>query len=317
MAKTYDKGSASGKTRQYRFTASNGGNFGPGARTRTGTPAAPRTDFIDQKGAVLRHARGQLIFWGAGWSPERNPSPSPTTIADAVTRLLAGPYMNFLAQYGVRRASLRGTSLMIDSDPKTGFQGSDVVKQLKQWLDDDRLPEPDSDSPLVYSIIVPPGASTSDPSLGENGTFGWDDFDLGDVDNDPSNYLWVGFDGTLDFLIANFSHEIVEVTTNPRPGGGVIAGPGSPIGTAGGQGKCVGSLASCQIGDPCNAICDNVQSVHTQAYWSIADGTCVVPQAYSLRRTLGLEHDLSQGLRSIDPSTEPSVLARVQHFLNS
>ena len=74
----------------------------------------------------------------------------------------------------------------------------------KQWLDDDRLPEPDSDSPLVYSIIVPPGASTSDPNLGENGTFEWDDFDLGDVDNDPSNYLWVGFDGTLDFLIAEF-----------------------------------------------------------------------------------------------------------------
>jgi hypothetical protein len=83
----------------------------------------------------------------------------------------------------------------------------------------------------------PPGASTSDPSLGANGTFEWDDFDLGDVDNDPSNYLWVGFDGTLDFLIANFSHEIVEVTTNPRPGSGVIAGPGSPIGTAGGQGN--------------------------------------------------------------------------------
>src|SRR3954467_15180534 len=53
--------------------------------------------FVDRGGPVLATARVQLIFWGESWTAPAGASPA--AVLDAITQLVAGPYMTGLAQY--------------------------------------------------------------------------------------------------------------------------------------------------------------------------------------------------------------------------
>jgi hypothetical protein len=154
-------------------------------------------------------------------------------------------------------------------------------------LDQDRLPEPDDDGPNVYAVFMPVNSAfAGDPRIeavplppgsvsavnGANAYVIWNDLDIGDVDNDPAHFLWVGNDGTIDFITTVLSHELAEIATDPNGGDGIrLAG-------------CMGG--SCQIGDVCQSWCDYVRGVKVQAYWSQLDRDCVLPKTYSVRRTL-------------------------------
>jgi hypothetical protein len=63
--------------------------------------------------------------------------------------------MSYLAQYGVRRGVLRGTTFVTNSDPPNPFSYSDVGNFIIAQLDADNLPEPDSDWPIAYCVIMP------------------------------------------------------------------------------------------------------------------------------------------------------------------
>jgi hypothetical protein len=249
----------------------------------TGGSAAPAgTTFISGPGKTLTNVHVQLIFWGAWWN--NNPLAAQVNNADA--DLLAGPYMTYLAQYGVHRGNVRGITFANDSEPGT-FSHQSVGNFINNLLHNDRLPEPDEGWPIVYAVIMPANSAFSGDSrietvplppstvsqvTGANTRFIWSDKDIFDVDNDPAYFLWTGNDGTLDFITTVLSHELVELATDPNGGNGVrLAG-------------CAG--ASCQIGDVCQGWCDFVRRVKAQAYWSQLDGTCVLPKMYSVRRTL-------------------------------
>jgi hypothetical protein len=243
------------------------------------------TAFSAGSGGKLTNVHVQLIFWGAWW----NGNPLAGQVNGALANLLAGPYMTYLAQYGVLRGNVRGTTFAGDSEPGT-FSFNSVGNFVINLLDNDRLPEPDEDWPIVYAVIMPANsafAGTSPPDTlplapgtvsqvnGQNGSIIWNDYDIGDVDNDPAYFLWTGNDGTLDYITTVLSHELAEIATDPNGSNGV-----RQVGCSGG---------SCQIADPgtvCQGWCDYVRGVKAQAYWSILDGNGVLPKMYSVRRTL-------------------------------
>jgi hypothetical protein len=265
---------------------------------------------------VLGNVHVQLIFWGTAWA--QNPTPSPAAIVNAVQGMLAGPYMNFLGQYGVRRGSVRGQTFWTLYDPPQifgtdppgprPFTFQDVGRLITGFIDGGSLPEPDEDWQILHCVVMPPNATFNTPNIaGQNGQVIWNDYDFLDVDNDPIHFCWVGNDGTLDYVTTVLSHELVEAVTDPNGGTGIVAGPGTPQ-AGGGRPGCP-STGSCQIGDVCNTICGYVRGVKVQAYWSesLPNRTCVLPTAYSVRQALkarGLVlggRGLIQGIRSIQP----------------
>lgn len=52
---------------------------------------------VDGGGPVLTHVHVQLIFWGVTWGS--TPLPAIASVEDAVSSILAGPYMSALRQY--------------------------------------------------------------------------------------------------------------------------------------------------------------------------------------------------------------------------
>jgi len=317
MPQTGGGESSKGKKRRlvYRLSPEPTGiAFSPLGCSPTGTGAPQGTVFQDKGTPKLTNVHVLLIFWGTQWAG--NPNPLATQVTNAVRNLLAGPYMSFLAQYGVRRGSLWGTLFFTSSDPPQSFSYANVGSFIINQLDQDQLPEPDSDWPLFYCVIMPSNVSfQGDPRLetvplppgtlskvvGANSSIIWNDYDLGDVDNDPAHYAWVGSDGTVDYITTVLSHELVEACTDPNGGNGIVqVNP-----------PCAGG--ACQIGDPCTGICDFVRGVKVQSYWSqlgpwtgngfSPNGACLVPKLYSVRRALaGAGVRLGgKGLSSIEP----------------
>jgi hypothetical protein len=110
---------------------------------------------------VLKNAHVHLIFWGTAWAGNLNALAGQ--VINAIQNMLAGPYMTYLAQYGVGRASLYRTTYVTDrGDPPNGFSKADVLNFVKQLLDDSdntHVPEPDEAFPLFYCVIMPPTAT--------------------------------------------------------------------------------------------------------------------------------------------------------------
>jgi len=265
--------------------------------TALGAGAAPPgagIQFTDKGAKKLTNVHVVLIFWGKEWAN----SQLANLVTNAIQKLLAGPYMSYLAQYGVHRGSIWGTKFVTDlGDPPSPFATSNVGAFLISLLDGDSLPEPDSDWPIVYAVFMPSNVVfQGDPNVetvplppgtlsgvsGENSRITWRDYDLGDVDNDPGYFCWVGNGGwpptqaNVDYITTVFSHELVEICTDPNGGDGIVQ-VGGPPGVS-------------QVGDVCNTWCDYVNGVKAQAYWvhNLGDplnGTCVLPKAYSVRYT--------------------------------
>jgi hypothetical protein len=250
-----------------------------------GSPVAAGTAFVPGAAQKLSHPHVSLIFWGGWWAA----NPLTSQVENALRGLLAGPYMSYLAQYGVHRGDLRGTTYAVDREPGMAFTDADVNSLVTDLLGDDQLPEPDDGWPNIYAVILPAnsqfaGLAPYDPQplppgtvstvSGTNSSVTWNDYDAGDVDNDPAHRLWVGNDGTLDYIMSTLSHELVEIVTDPNGGDGVV------------QVSPPGASAN-QIGDVGTAWCDYVpDSGRCQSYWSIADNALVLPKMYSVRRTL-------------------------------
>lgn len=240
----------------------------------TGTTPPAGVAFSAGPDQVLTNIHVSLIFWGGYW----NNNPLAGQVHNALANLLAGPYMTYLAQYGVHRGDVHGDTFVVDSEPGS-FDFTAVGNLVKRLLDDDQLPEPDDNWPNIYAVIMPANSTfkTATNVTGQNAAVIWHDFEPGDVDNDPAYCLWAGNDGSptaLDYITTNLSHELAEAASDPNGSSGVR------------QIGCSGS--SCQIGDSanCQNWCDYVRGVKAQAYWSILDGNGVLPTMYSLRRTL-------------------------------
>jgi hypothetical protein len=234
----------------------------PGEKQRVplGGPAGGTPSFSDHGGAIIPHVHLYLIFWGTAWN---SPGAVPTMgqVTDAVVNILTGPYMNSLSQYrGIGSGYLEGAALVSNAvgsspaSPPANFSNSDIETLLTNLISAGRLPDPSTDSELLYMVMLAPGASQPG-LLGEHTYYSHNGTNL--------HYGWVANGGSLSSVTWVFSHELVESVTDPE--GSAITGTGCNQG------------GWCEIGDVCTGNTAVINGVTVQRYWSQVDGQCVVP----------------------------------------
>jgi hypothetical protein len=167
-------------------------------------------------GAIVGTARLVLLFWGDFWQTASNPSVSD--VQQAVSDILNSPYLSEMAQYGFRGLTLDPPRIVHKPGPPfPTFSGDDAKNMVWDLIDDDVFPEPDDDSGegrIVYMVFAPPGTAYEDTGAGgAHGEASDYDFPF-DVD-----YAWVGWvdHGNLDMITSFFSHELVEILSDPEP----------------------------------------------------------------------------------------------------
>ncbi len=229
-------------------------------------------------GAIATGVPVQLIFWGSIWN-QPSTSPSMGELINAVQKVLAGPFMSALRQYGIRRSPFRGAIVVTSPEPPvipdtftdiSSFENSGTIEHLVNALiNDGKFPEPDEDGGRnIYCVFMPPN-TRYDGGPGVTGAH--TSFTSGSiVDVDTAWYAWVG-NGPLATMTRTFGHELVETCTDPEGDGWTIDGV---------------PTTSNEIGDICNQNTNIVNGVTLEPYWSIFDRECVLPTSFFVRRTL-------------------------------
>ena len=231
--------------------------------TQTTPPVFPNTALVDQGGPKIPFADIRVIFWGSAWTSD----PNRAAIMNNIAKVMAGPYVTKLAQYGFQSGSmdLRGP-LFVGSNPPNPFTNQNVADLITGMIDSETLPEPDEQFDLIPVVLMPVGAAYKPPAggqaaFGAHGWIEWDDFEPGDVDNSNAHYLWVLNRG-LDGMTSTFCHELAEIITDPEGNGWRV--PTAPNGQD-------------EVGDICNNLTLKSGGVNYHYYWSASDGACIIP----------------------------------------
>ncbi len=210
-----------------------------------------------QGGTFVQSVSLELVFWGSEW--QTLTSPSSGDIVGAVKKMVQSPYFMGLTQYGFQDIHVRGATTLL-SDPPSTFDFSDVGNQAWDRIDGGTFPHPD-DEAVVYMFFMPKSASFNDANVrGSHGAPS--DFDPPfDLDR-----AWVGWSsyGSLDYVTDVFSHELVEMITDPEPSSEAWV---ITRNLNGGN----------EFGDACNNTVDYLDDVMVQAYWSQAQHACTIP----------------------------------------
>jgi hypothetical protein len=235
----------------------------------------PVADFqIDSnKGRVMKSAKVELVFWGAGWN-----AASEKAVTDKITTLLGGHYMDDLGQYGgVGHAALDQTFTITSSKPAAKFIDTSVTAMLESNFQNGTLPVPSVVAGDALYVVIPQAGSVA---RGEgSGTLeGRQDTKTDAAYKDPKTHVSAPFDysfawtanpkdGNVDRITDIFSHELVEAVTD--------AGPGY-------QGYQFGSGGVDEIADGFpQQFGYRLDGVYVQPYWSQSDQSYVVPDGQS------------------------------------
>lgn len=209
-------------------------------------------------GAIITTARLVPLFWGEFWRNATNPSVSD--IHQAITQILLSPYLSEVMQYGFQSLTLDPARIVVSPGPPfPTFSGDDPKNMVWDLIDDGHFPEPDDDGGrIVYMVFAPHGSDYDVGSaLGAHGEAS--DVDIFDID-----YAWVGwcdyFD-SLDNITEVFTHELVEILSDPEPYGGWT----------------VPDEEHAEIADVCNNQTGMVSGYRVSAYYSRRLKACVVP----------------------------------------
>jgi hypothetical protein len=211
-------------------------------------------------GRVLVHPEIALTFWGSQWvGPQRGRS---AQIVGAVQDIVNGPYLAMLNQYGgiALGRVVPAVNYSTATPPPTAFHDANVTAMLDADLAAGSLPPPSPFADLVYVDVLPQGSSSVDhpacemlaPCVEYHG-FSYQGANV--------YWIWVIDDGgeltgsaSVSSLIAR---ELVDTVTNPE-GNGFTPGIGA---------RCHGQ--------------GGIQNGHSlPAYWSDADGRCLLPSAW-------------------------------------
>lgn len=169
-------------------------------------------------GAIAGAAGGtpvQLLFWGSWWSQEQEGKDLAGQLQDAVQTLLGLRYWSGLTQYGIPHAPVfRGATTVISPAPPTnGDQAaSALMDMVDDLIDEGTLPDPD-DGRLAIIAFMPKGFKETN-AQGAHG----DDYDFDFPWTDPDRFWagWVSYKGNVDDTMQVFSHELVEMLTDPE-----------------------------------------------------------------------------------------------------
>jgi hypothetical protein len=180
------------------------------------------TQITDNRGPVITNDHLELIFWGYGWTANNTNFNFANSVESGVDEILPSPYLDSLSQYrpNIGSGFRVETVFVTNSDPPSTFTGVDVDNMLRANMATGGLPDPATDSQLLYMVITQPntslvgleGAHTAD-------TFNGTVFHFGFLENgaNPSPRQ-------LDELTTVFSHELVESVSDPEPLSGICIG---------------------------------------------------------------------------------------------
>jgi len=220
---------------------------------------------------IMPNPRVMPILWGHDYVA--NPA-TAKAIEQMVSDLVTGPFMNGMAQYGIRRGSVVTPVIIDDQNPPATIVYTDahdnlvdqITKQLITWIKDGLVPPPLSDSDIntVY-LIIPP--SETDPEMyngpGDpigNGVQGWHN-EGNSNPGPPPTYYWAIVktndcgppSGGVTF-VNNFSqkvaHELAEQFVDRN-----------------------GTFK--EVGDPCLNDPETYRGWQIQKYWSDWDQGCI------------------------------------------
>jgi uncharacterized membrane protein len=238
----------------------------PGERRLLGFTNPVPVGFVNHGGRLLTNVRVKPIFWGQQWLTLGHPPVPPAEVIWAIRTIMFSPYMDGLFQYGgVQRGSVESLGLAtFDTGPPNGFSHADIESMLKGLLDDRIIPDPGTNDQILAVVFTPPGIWSDDPSAnGFHTSMVYQGAQL--------PYAWIRNDGTVEFISSVYSHELAEACTDPTNQGFIDD-----------SGACQQSGA-CEIGDYCYGFgpgrgTETHGGVWVQAYWSVADNRCFVPQ---------------------------------------
>jgi hypothetical protein len=210
-------------------------------------------------GAIVGTATLQLLFWGGFW--EKAFAPSTGDIRITVAALLNSPYLSQLDQYGFKSLVLGASTLVYADVPAPTFSNEDAYNMVWDLIDQDTFPEPDDTGGRNIYMVFAPAGTQNDNANARGAHSDPKDTDVGDVDR-----AWVGWinHGSLDFISQVFSHELVEILTDPEPNSGYQMNRSLNGGT--------------EIGDACNNTGARAEGILLQGYWSERHKACVVPR---------------------------------------
>jgi hypothetical protein len=242
----------------------------PGVTCTGGAPA------VKVGSNPMSHAEVVPIFWGSYWSGGP-PAITRGQILGGIQHLVNGPFVGALSQYGtvdgVGPARMVPTAPIDTSALVADFASSDVARVVNRQIGKGAVPGPVDGADILYAVFLPPGNSSSH-FVNDNGfnTGGTCDPTCGSAYAGHSYrmaFMFPGSAATLGTYTKTFSHELAESITNN------VSFNNCTYSSGGGRANQIGDLCGCvteqQLGG----------KVTVQAYWSQADASCVLPEAWS------------------------------------
>jgi len=228
---------------------------------------SPPITLTNHGGTVGSGVPVQLIFWGSVWN-QGSTTPSAGAIVSAVRTILAGPYLSGLRQYGVKRCPMGDPVVVTRPGAPSTFDDSDVQDLILALIEDNQFPPPSiASGRRLYCVFMPPGTAYS-PGGARGAHSAVSGGELGGAFT--AWLAWIG-NNTLSQMTSTFCHELAEMCSDPEGDGWTVNGQPSGLN---------------EIGDVCNLLDQVVSGVNMESYWSIYDNVCLIPTAWSLRRTL-------------------------------
>jgi hypothetical protein len=224
----------------------------------------------DGGGPVLTAARISLVYWGSAWASAAA-SPTAAQFTTALTDLVTGPWGTQLNQYhGIGPSTIDQVVTYPTTNPPAVFVEGDIKNFVDARISDGTVIAATPAVQRIYAVLLPTGHSSGDTTfVGRHQNY----FRPGNV---PVYYAWVTNDGTLtggNSIPKVFSHELAESVSDPD----VTTGPTAI--TLNNDGD--------EIGDVCNSTWATVNGHAEEAYWSQADGRCVIPVSQPLPAVSG------------------------------
>jgi hypothetical protein len=222
-------------------------------------------------GSVVQHNQDVLstvlikpIFWGSQWFQAN--APSAGAILWAIRSIFMGPYMSGLAQYGVGSGLLDPNPVFTGfaGDPPQNFRDADIQGMLKSFFDSGQL---QFDPQQLLCVFTPIDIFSENQ----------DDNGYHSFLSPRVPYAWIRNTGILEFVTGVFSHELVEACTDPFLD--------SVFGDAG---SCGPQGGTCEIADYCygptaGGGSGSLSGINVSSYWSIRDGSCILPRERSVQ----------------------------------
>jgi hypothetical protein len=177
--------------------------------------------FTDKNGPVIQNVQVNAIFYGTYWSDPHSLSASSLFNDMAYIVSPSSGYMSELSQYrNISYGTKRHHIKYDDQDPPFQFNDKNITNLIEDQLSfGGDIWDPDNPQ-VVFFVILPVGVTYAPyPNwIGAHYCY--------KKRHHTRHYAWITNDGTRDYITNIFSHELVEIVTDPE-GTGITGVPGT------------------------------------------------------------------------------------------